>query len=78
MDLTNFAGKVAIGISVAIVLVFIALIALAVFCIGLGAVSSVTNPHAAQDAAIEIQNATSQINTGAADIVHAVPTMPGK
>lgn len=40
MDLTNLTGKVAIGVSVAIVLGFIALIALAVFCFGIGAVSN--------------------------------------
>ena len=39
-DLANFAGKVAIGVSIAIVLAFISLIALAVFCVGIGAVSN--------------------------------------
>jgi hypothetical protein len=40
MDLLSFCGKFATGISVAIVLGFIALIALAVFCFGLGALSN--------------------------------------
>ena len=39
-DLVNFAGKVAIGVSIAIVLAFVSLIALAVFCFGIGAVSN--------------------------------------
>ena len=55
-DLINFAGKVAIGVSIAIVLAFIALIALAVFCVGIGAVSSVTNPHVAQDTQQDTNN----------------------
>ncbi len=40
MDLLSFCGKFATGISVAIVLGFIALIALVVFCFGLGALSN--------------------------------------
>ena len=56
MSLLSFCGKFAVWISVAIVLVFIALIALPVFCVGLGAVSSVTNPHATQDTQEDTNN----------------------
>ena len=56
MSLLSFCGKFATWISIAIVLAFIALIALAVFCVGLGAVSSATNPHAAQDTQQETNN----------------------
>ena len=58
MSLLSFCGKFAVWISVAIVLVFIALIALAVFCVGLGAVSSVTNPHATQDTGQQVPTIT--------------------
>jgi Na+-transporting methylmalonyl-CoA/oxaloacetate decarboxylase gamma subunit len=76
-DLANFAGKVAVGASIAIVLVFIALIVLAVFCVGLGAVSSVTNPHAAQDTQQEYQQLQENISHGQAGISGAVRNTTG-
>jgi len=78
MDLVNFAGKTAIGVSVAIVLIAVLLGALLIGCLILGAYESATNPHSATDTATELQNATSQINTGVADIARAVPSVPGK
>ena len=76
-DLTSFAGKVAVGVSIAIVLAFIALIALAVFCVGLGAVSSVTNPHVAQDTQQEYQQLQENISHAQVGISGAVQNITG-
>ena len=77
MDLTNFAGKVAILVSVAVVLAFLALIFMAVFCTGLGAVDSVVNPHASQDTRQEFQNASTEINTDVSGMNQAVRNVTG-
>ncbi len=77
MSLLSFCGKFAVWISVAIVLVFIALIALAVFCVGLGAVSSVTNPHVAQDTQQEYQQLQENISHAQVGISGAVQNITG-
>ena len=77
MSLLSFCGKFAVWISVAIVLVFIALIALAVFCVGLGAVSSVTNPHATQDTKEQDQQLQENISHAQAGISGAVRNTTG-
>jgi hypothetical protein len=77
MDLTNFTGKVAIGVSVAIILAFIALIILAVFCVGLGAVSSATNSHAVQDTQQEYPKLQGNISHAQVGISLAVANVTG-
>ena len=44
MSLLSFCGKVAVGVSCLIVIAFVILILLAVFCVGLGAYASVHKP----------------------------------
>ncbi|MFZ0675404.1 hypothetical protein [Methanoregula sp.] len=78
MSLLDFCGKVAISVSCLIVLVAVVLALLLGFCFLLGAYESATNSHVQQDTAQDLQNASAQINAGAADIAHAVPAVPGK
>ncbi len=66
MDLVNFAGKTAIGVSVAIVLIAVLLGALLVGCLILGAYESATNPNVTNDTAREYQQLQSNISTGTA------------
>jgi Na+-transporting methylmalonyl-CoA/oxaloacetate decarboxylase gamma subunit len=77
MSLLSFCGKFAVWISIAIVLAFIALLILAVFCVGLGAVSSVTNPHAAQDTQQEYQQLQKNISHAQAGISGAIRNTTG-
>ena len=78
MDLLELTGKIGMGVSVLVVLIAIGLVALVLGCIVLGAYEQYSNPHTATDTALELQNATAQINQGAADIAHAVPPVAGK
>ncbi|MGP7990780.1 hypothetical protein [Methanoregula sp.] len=78
MSLLSFCGKVAAGVSCLIVIAFVILILLAVFCVGLGAYASYTNQHAAQDAQQTYQNVSAKINIGVAGIHGAVSNITGK
>jgi Na+-transporting methylmalonyl-CoA/oxaloacetate decarboxylase gamma subunit len=68
MNFIDMCGKVAILVSCAIVLIFVVLLILGAFCVGMGAYESATNPHAAQDTQTEYQNVSEQINHGASQI----------
>ena len=77
MSLLSFCGKVAVGVSCLIVIAFVILILLAVFCVGLGAVSSVTNPHVAQDTQQEYQQLQENISHAQVGISGAVQNITG-
>ena len=73
MTLTNLCGKVAIGVSVAIVLIFLILFVLAAFCIGIGAYESVTGTANSTQNQQDYQNLSEQINQGTGQIQHVQP-----
>ena len=73
MTLTNLCGKVAIGVSVAIVLIFLILFVLAAFCVGIGAYESVTGTANSTQTQQDYQNLSEQINQGAGQIQHVQP-----
>ena len=73
MTLTNLCGKVAILVSVAIVLIFLILVVLAAFCTGIGAYESVTGHANSTQTQQDYQNLLELINEGAGQIQHIVP-----
>ena len=68
MSLLSFCGKVAVGVSCLIVIAFVILILLAVFCVGLGAYACTQTNMPAQDAQQTYQNVSAKINIGVAGI----------
>jgi hypothetical protein len=76
-SIPEYIGLVGVGVSALVVLVAVGLLVLAVILIGVGGIESATNPHTAQDTARELQNATAQINNGAAGISLAVGNVTG-
>jgi len=77
MTVVNLCGKVAILVSVAIVLIFLTLFVLAAFCVGIGAYESVTVTANSTQTQQDCQNLSEQINQGAGQIQHAVPSGAG-
>ena len=77
MTLTNFCGRIAIGVSCLVVMFFVGLIILAGICLVMGAYESTTNPNAANQTAQEYQEAQHQIQTGVSHIQKAVPAGAG-
>jgi hypothetical protein len=73
MNFIDMCGKVAILVSCAIVLIFVVLLILGAFCVGMGAYESATNPHAGQDTQQEYQNVSEQIGNASRAIQNAVP-----
>ena len=73
MTLLNLCGKVAILVSVAIVLIFLILFVLAAFCTGIGAYESVTGHANSTQTQQDYQNLLELINEGAGQIQHIVP-----
>jgi Na+-transporting methylmalonyl-CoA/oxaloacetate decarboxylase gamma subunit len=73
MTFTNLCGRLAIWVSCAIVIICVVLGLLAIFCMGMGAYESATNPHAAQDTQVAYQNVSEQIGNASRAIQNAVP-----
>ena len=73
MTLTNLCGKVAILVSVAIVLIFLVLFVLAAFCVGIGAYEFVTGTANSTQTQQDYQNLSEQINQGTGQIQHVQP-----
>ena len=72
-SLAEIIGLIGVSVSGLVVLVAVGLLVLAVILMGVGAYESATNPGIQNQTAQELQNASAQINTGAAHIANAVP-----
>ena len=77
MTLTDFCGNIALTVACGIVLVCVLLAALLGFCLVLGAMEDVSNPHASEDARVQYQNVTAEIGTGTAGLNQAVRNVTG-
>ena len=77
MNLTTLCGKVAITVSILIVVACIILVALTVFCMCLGAYQSYTNPASSNQTSQEYAELQQNISAGQAAIAHAVPAGSG-
>jgi hypothetical protein len=73
MSLMQICGKIGAGVSVLVVLLFVALCLLAVACLIAGAYESMTNPNAANQTAQEYAALQQNISAGSAQIDHVVP-----
>ena len=73
MTLINLCGKVAIGVSVAIVLIFVFLLIMAAFCVGIGAYESVTGQQNATQTQQDYQDIQNQIDNASGQIQHVQP-----
>ena len=77
MTVINLCGKVAILVSVAIVLIFLVLVVLAAFCVGIGAYEAVTGTANSTQTQQDYQNLNQQINNATGQIQKAVPAGAG-
>ncbi|MGA7627507.1 MAG: hypothetical protein ACLQLR_01465 [Methanoregula sp.] len=77
MSLVSFCGKVAITVSILIVIAALVLGALLVVCVGIGAYESAANPHIQQDTARDYSNVTNQIARGTTGLSGAVRNITG-
>jgi outer membrane lipoprotein-sorting protein len=73
MTLFETCGKIGAGVSVLVVLLFVALCLLVVACLIAGAYESVTNPNAANQTAQEYSALQQNISAGAGQLNHIVP-----
>lgn len=77
MTLISFCGKFALYFACAIILLVIVIGLLAIFCLGLGAYDSYSNPHALHDEQVEYRNASQDIGTGVVGLNRAVNNVTG-
>ena len=78
MSLVSFCGKVAITVSILIVIAAFVLGALLVVCVGIGAYESASKPpHHEQDTARDYSNVTTQIGRGTTGLSGAVQNITG-
>ena len=73
MNLIETCGKIGAGVSVLVVLLFVALCLLVVACLIAGAYESVTNPNISSQTQQEYQSLEQNISTGAGQVSSAVP-----
>jgi hypothetical protein len=73
MSLMQICGKIGAGVSVLVVLLFVALCLLVVACLIAGAYESMTNPNAANQTAQEYAALQQNISAGAGQLAQAAP-----